>query len=142
VYLDTLLEVKGMSKTFAEVGDLKVGSYVIIDGEPCRVVEITKAKTGKHGSAKAHVVAIGLFSGSKKTFVAPVDQRVEVPIIEKRNGQIIADMGDMLQVMDLETFETFEIPKPTEEDLVKKIAPGVEVEYWVILGQRKIVRVR
>ncbi len=131
-----------MSKTFAEVGDLKVGSYVIIDGEPCRVVEITKAKTGKHGSAKAHVVAIGLFSGSKKTFVAPVDQRVEVPIIEKRNGQIIADMGDMLQVMDLETFETFEIPKPTEEDLVKKIAPGVEVEYWVILGQRKIVRVR
>ena len=131
-----------MSKTFAEVGDLKVGSYVIIDGEPCRVVEITKAKTGKHGSAKAHVVAIGLFSGSKKTFVAPVDQRVEVPIIEKRNGQVIADMGDMLQIMDLETFETFEIPKPKEEDILKKIAPGVEVEYWVILGHRKIVRVR
>ena len=131
-----------MSKTFAEVGDLKVGSYVIIDGEPCRVVEITKAKTGKHGSAKAHVVAIGLFSGSKKTFVAPVDQRVEVPIIEKRNGQVIADMGNMLQIMDLETFETFEIPKPKEEDILKKIAPGVEVEYWVILGHRKIVRVR
>ncbi|HIQ03603.1 MAG TPA: translation initiation factor IF-5A [Desulfurococcales archaeon] len=131
-----------MSKTFAEVGDLKVGSYVIIDGEPCRVVEITKAKTGKHGSAKAHVVAIGLFTGSKKTFVAPVDQRVEVPIIEKRNGQVIADMGDVVQVMDLETYETFEIPKPKEEDLASKIAPGVEVEYWVILGHRKIVRVR
>ena len=131
-----------MSKTFAEVGDLKVGSYVIIDGEPCRVVEITKAKTGKHGSAKAHVVAIGLFTGSKKTFVAPVDQRVEVPIIEKRSGQVIADMGDVVQVMDLETYETFEIPKPKEEDLASKIAPGVEVEYWVILGHRKIVRVR
>lgn len=131
-----------MSKTFAEVGDLKVGSYVIIDGEPCRVVEITKAKTGKHGSAKAHVVAIGLFTGSKKTFVAPVDQRVEVPIIEKRNGQVIADMGDVVQVMDLETYETFEIPKPKEEDIASKIAPGVEVEYWVILGHRKIVRVR
>ena len=65
-----------MSIVYTSLGDVKVGSYIVIDGEPCRVVEVTKAKTGKHGSAKAHVVAIGLFSGSKKTITAPVDQRV------------------------------------------------------------------
>lgn len=131
-----------MSKTYAELGSLKVGSYIIIDGEPCRIVEMSKAKTGKHGSAKAHVVAVGLFTGSKKTLVAPVDQRVEVPIVEKRTGQVIADTGETLQVMDLETFETFEIEKPKEPELLSKIKPGVDVEYWVILGHRKIIRVR
>ena len=131
-----------MSKTYAELGNLKVGSYIIIDGEPCRIVEMSKAKTGKHGSAKAHVVAVGVFTGSKKTLVAPVDQRVEVPIIEKRTGQVIADTGETLQVMDLETFETFEIEKPKEPELLSKIKPGVDVEYWIILGHRKIMRVR
>ena len=131
-----------MSKTYAELGELRVGNYIIIDGEPCRIVEFSKAKTGKHGSAKAHVVAIGLFSGSKKTIVAPVSQRVEVPIIEKRMGQVIADMGGILQIMDLETFETFEIEKPSDENLQAKLKPGVDVEYWNILGRRMIVRVR
>lgn len=128
--------------TYATLGELKVGSYIVIDGEPCRIVEMSKAKTGKHGSAKAHVVAIGLFTGNKKTLTAPVDTRVEVPIIEKRFGQIIADTGETVQVMDLETFETFEVEKPKDEDLRSKLSPGVEVEYWNVMGRRMIMRVR
>ncbi|HDJ84127.1 MAG TPA: translation initiation factor IF-5A [Desulfurococcaceae archaeon] len=131
-----------MSKTYATLGDLKPGNYIIIDGEPCKIVEMSKAKTGKHGSAKAHVVAIGLFSGSKKTLVAPVDTRVEVPIIDKRTGQIIADMGDSVQVMDMETYDTFEVEKPSDPELSGKLKPGVEVEYWVVMGRRFIVRTR
>ena len=131
-----------MSKTFGTLGDLKKGNYVIIGGEPCRVVEITKAKTGKHGSAKAHVVAIGLFTGNKRTLVGPVSQKVEIPIIDKRVGQVIADMGSSLQIMDMETFETFEIEKPEDPDLTAKLKPGVEVEYWEVMGKRMIMRVR
>jgi translation initiation factor 5A len=124
------------------VGDLKVGSYVVIDGEPCRVVEITKAKTGKHGSAKANVVAIGLFTGQKRTLMAPVDQQVEVPIIEKHVGQILADKGDSITVMDLETYETFDMERPNEPEIADKIRPGAEIEYWSVMGRRKIVRVK
>ncbi|MEM2221683.1 MAG: translation initiation factor IF-5A, partial [Ignisphaera sp.] len=51
-----------MTVEYGELGDLKEGSYVVIDGEPCRVVDVSKAKTGKHGSAKVHLVAIGLFT--------------------------------------------------------------------------------
>ncbi len=131
-----------MSKTYATLGELKVGSYIIIDGEPCRIVEMSKAKTGKHGSAKAHVVAVCLFSGNKKTMVAPVDTRVEVPIIDKRVGQVIADLGDMVQIMDMETFETFEVEKPKDEDLRAKLQPGAEVEYWVVMGRYWIAKVR
>ncbi|MCY0859470.1 MAG: translation initiation factor IF-5A [Sulfolobaceae archaeon] len=131
-----------MSIQYTTVGELKVGSYIVIDGEPCRVVEISKAKTGKHGSAKANVVAIGVFTGNKKTLMAPVDQKVEVPIIEKHVGQILADMGDKLQVMDLESYETFEMEKPKEEDLLSKIRVGAEIEYWTIMDKKKIVRVK
>jgi len=130
-----------MSTVYAELGDLKVGSFIVIDGEPCRIVEMSKAKTGKHGSAKAHVVAIGIFSGTKKTLVAPVSQRVEVPIINKRTAQVLALTGDTVQLMDLETYETFEVEMPKEEDIKLKLEPGVEVEYWEAMGRRKIMRV-
>ena len=128
-----------MSKP-AEVGSLKVGSYVIIDNEPCRIVDYSKSKPGKHGSAKARVVAIGVFDNVKRSFVKPVDSQVEVPIIEKRNGQVIALLPAAVQVMDLENYEMLEAPIPEEEDLKSKLASGVEVEYWRILGKTKIMR--
>jgi translation initiation factor 5A len=131
-----------LSINYVYLGDVKVGTYIIIDGEPCRVVEISRAKTGKHGSAKAHVVAIGLFSGSKKTLTAPVDQRVESPVIEKRVGQILADLGNSFQVMDMETYDTYEVEKPSDSQLLDKLKPGVQVEYWEVLGKRLIVRTR
>jgi len=131
-----------MGVNYTTVGELKEGNYIVIDGEPCRVVDIQKAKTGKHGAAKANVVAVSVFTGSKKTLMAPVDQQVEVPIIEKHVGQILADTGEKLQVMDLNTYETFEMEKPTEADLANKIRPGAEIEYWTIMGRNKIVRVK
>ncbi len=132
-----------MSIQFATLGELKKGSYIVIDGEPCRIVEITKAKTGKHGSAKAHVVAISLFSGQKKTLVAPIDAQVQVPIIDKRNGQVLADLGNSIQLMDLETYDTIEVEKPTDDpELVQSLKPGVQIEYWLIMGKPKIVRTR
>ncbi len=130
-----------MSIDYKDLGELKKGSYVIIDGEPCKVVEITKSKKGKHGSAQARVVAIGLFDGVKRSIVGPVDSRVEVPIIKKGRAQVVA-VTDTIQLMDLETYEIFEALMPEEEELREKIEPGVTVEYWDFMGRKKIVRVR
>jgi len=130
-----------MSKP-TEIGALKAGSYVIIDNEPCRIVDYAKSKPGKHGSAKARVVAIGVFDGVKRSFVKPVDSQAEVPIIEKRAGQVISLLPASVQVMDLETYEVFESPIPEEEELKSKLASGVEVEYWRILGRTKIMRTK
>lgn len=130
-----------MSKP-AEVGSLRVGGYVIIDGEPCRVASLTKSKPGKHGSAKARVVALGIFDGAKKTFVKPVDAQVEIPMIEKRTGQVLASLPKAVQIMDLETYEIFETAFPKEEVLKQKLTSGVEVEYWRILGRTRIMRTK
>jgi translation initiation factor 5A len=126
----------------SDLASLKEGSYIVIDGAPCKIVEYDKSKTGKHGSAKARIVAIGVFDGIKKSLVSPVSSTVEVPMIEKRSGQIISVSGDILQIMDLETFETFESPFPKEDEVAKLITQGVEVEYWKVLGKSKIMRVK
>jgi translation initiation factor 5A len=128
-----------MSKP-VDVGSLRVGGYMIIDGEPCHIVDITKSKPGKHGSAKARIVAIGVFDGVKRSFVKPVDLNAEVPIIDKRMGQVFAVNPSGVQIMDLETYEYFDAPFPEDAELKAKMTPGVEVEYWRILGKLKIVR--
>jgi len=134
-------EEMGMSKP-VELGVLKVGSFVMIEDEPCRIVDYAKSKPGKHGSAKARVVAIGVFDRVKRSFVKPVDAQVEVPIIEKRSGQVIALLPTSLQVMDLETYEILETPIPEEEEIKSRLASGVEVEYWRILGRTKVMRTK
>lgn len=130
-----------MSKP-VDVGSLRVGGYMIIDNEPCRIVDITKSKPGKHGSAKARIVAIGIFDGQKRQFVKPVDSTAEIPIIDKRPGQVFAVNPSSIQIMDLETYEYVDAPIPEEEDLKNKLAVGTEVEYWKIMGRVKIVRTK
>ncbi len=122
----------------ATVKDLKKGKYVIIDGVACKVVDIQISKPGKHGSAKARVTAIGIFNGEKKQLLKPVDAEVHIPIVDKRVGQVVADMGDKYQIMDMETYETFEIDK--NPDVTADV--GDEVEYIKALGQMQIVRKR
>jgi translation initiation factor 5A len=130
-----------MSKPM-DLGALRVGSYIIIDGEPCKIVNYTKSKPGKHGAAKARIVAIGVFDESKKTIVKPVSAQVDVPLIEKKTGQVIALLPSVVQLMDLETYEMTEAPYPEDEELKSKMDSGVEVEYWQILGRTRIIRTK
>ncbi|HME18583.1 MAG TPA: translation initiation factor IF-5A [Nitrososphaerales archaeon] len=129
----------------ADLGSVKEGSYIIIDGEPCKVVSREHFKPGKHGSAKVRLVAIAIFTGSKKSYVSPAESRVDIPMIDKRSGQITSVMDTAVQVMDLATFEVFETPKPTPEEMAElngRLEPGVEVEYWAVMGRNKIMRIK
>ena len=130
-----------MSKP-AELGSLKIGQYILIDDEPCRLVEYEKSKPGKHGSAKARVVGIGVFSNQKRSLVSPVNAKVNIPIIEKKTAQVISIIGNIVQIMDMTDYNTFETSMPEEEELKSKLNQGVEVEYWQILGKTKIVRIK
>jgi translation initiation factor 5A len=126
-------------KQLAEVRTLRVNRYMIIDDEPCKIMSITTSKPGKHGEAKARIEAIGIFDGQKKSVVHPVKHKVHVPIIDKRNAQILALMGDNVQLMDLDTYETFEMPIPDE--FKGQLQPGSEISYLEALGRKKITRI-
>ena len=126
-------------KELSEVRLLRVNRYVILDDEPCKIMSISTSKPGKHGEAKARIEAIGIFDGQKRSVVHPVKHKVHVPIIDKRNAQILSLMGgDVVQLMDLETYETFEMPIPDEYK--GKLAPGNEIMYLEALGKKKITR--
>jgi len=132
-----------VSRKPVDAGSLKEGSFVVIDEEPCKIVEVEKSKPGKHGSAKVRITAIGIFDGVKRSIVVPVDQKVDVPIVEKKVAQVISITPASVQLMDLSSYEVFEVSKEAiEVDLLNKMAVGTEVEVWELLGKRKIMRTR
>ncbi|PMP95467.1 MAG: translation initiation factor IF-5A, partial [Nitrososphaera sp.] len=104
-------------------------------------VEVEKSKPGKHGSAKIRLVAIGFFTGSKKSYMGPSSSKIDVPEVEKRVGQVLNVSNGTVQLMDLETFETFET-QYFDEEIASRLEPGAEVEYWRIMGKSKITKVK
>jgi len=133
-----------MSKP-TELGSLKIGSYILLPvsdqptGDPCRLTEYDTSKPGKHGSAKARIVGVGIFDGQKRPHVGPVSQQIHVPLIDKRAGQIISIVNSKIQVMDSESFETIDVDM-IEEELEGTLQQGDDIEYWNVMGRTKIMR--
>ncbi|WP_276272732.1 translation initiation factor IF-5A [Haloarcula litorea] len=125
-----------MAREQTEVRELDEGSYVMIEDTPCKIDSYSTAKPGKHGSAKARIDARGVFDGKKRSLSQPVDAKVWVPIINRKQGQVVSVSGDDAQVMDLETYDTFTMLMPDDVEL----NPDDEIEYLEYEDQRKITR--
>ncbi len=117
--------------------ELKVGSYIIIEGAACKIVNIDISRPGKHGHAKMRMEGIGIIDGKRRIIVMPAHDNIEVPIIEKRSAQVLSVHGSTANVMDAETYETFDLSIP--EELTGGCVAGVSVLYWKVLGN-KIMR--
>ncbi len=135
-----------MSKP-AELGSLKVGSYILLPvsdqptGDPCRITEYETSKPGKHGSAKARIVGVGVFDGQKRPHVGPVSMQIHIPLIDKKAGQIISIIDSNIQVMDSETFETIDIDM-IDDEVDGKLEQGKDIEYWKVMDRTKIMRIK
>ncbi len=137
--------------------ELKKGNYFIPDeiDEPFEVVENQHSKSGKHGSAKSRVTAVGLFSGNKKSWTFKSDDMIVTPTINKRSGQLITidEANKTVQVMDTETYETLDVEFPLDkenkvsyEKLDKLINnPDVwgetQIEFWDVMNKMFITRI-
>lgn len=124
-----------MSTTQGEIRQLKVGRYVVIDEEPCKILDITTSKPGKHGAAKARIEAVGMFDNVKRSMVAPVTEKCKIPMIDKRKVQILNLHGESAQVMDMETYENYDLPVSENEKAA--LGPGAEVLIMESMGRRK-----
>jgi translation initiation factor 5A len=117
--------------------EAKVGTNIIVDGDPCTIKKIDISKTGKHGHAKCRIEAVGIISESKKVFVIPGHDRLEIPIVEKKKGQVLS-IGERVNLMDLENFETIEVDCPDE--IKSELAANDNVEYWDVEGVKIVKR--
>ena len=128
-----------VDRIFSQMGDLKVGKYVLVDEHPCRVVSMDRSKPGKHGSAKINIVAISLFDNSKHTLMKSSDADCEVPIIERKRSQIVNADGSTATLMDKESYETFDVQIP--EEMRSDVEVGKEIQYMEVMGKRLLLRI-
>ncbi len=129
-----------MTTKFASAGSLKEGSNIVIEGAACRVVSIQISRPGKHGHAKIRLEAVGIIDEKKRVIVMPGHDNVEVPIIEKKTAQVLSIAGDSANVMDAESYETFDLKIPAE--LKGEITGGSNILYWQILGDKVMKQVK
>ena len=117
--------------------EAKVGTNIIVDGEPCTVKKMDVSKTGKHGHSKVRAEAVSILSGQKKVFVIPGHDKLEVPLVDKRKGQVLS-MNENVSIMDLESFETIDVVCP--DDVKQELEVNSNVEYWDVEGSKIIKR--
>jgi len=117
--------------------DAKIGTNILLGGESCTIKKMDVSKTGKHGHSKARLEAVGIISGNKKVIVIPGHEKLEVPLVEKKKGQVLSILENKASVMDLENFETIEMNITPE---VEGLQPNDNVEYWDIEGTKVIKR--
>tara|TARA_B100000315_G_C14248284_1_gene438493 strand:- start:42 stop:437 length:396 start_codon:yes stop_codon:yes gene_type:complete len=129
-----------MATKMQSVGSLQKGSYVILDGAACKVADMQVSRPGKHGHAKVRLTAVGLVDEKKRIVVMPGHDNVDVPIVEKKSAQVLSIQGDVANVMDSESYETFDLSIP--EELKGEVVEGVNVMYWVILNDKVMKQVK
>lgn len=121
-------------------GSMQKGNYVIIEGAACIVSDVKISRPGKHGHAKVNMMAIGMLDNKKRNIVVPGHDNLEVPVIGKKNAQVLSVAPDHCNVMDMESYESFDLVIPDE--LKGQIVEGQTVVYWVILDDRILKQIK
>lgn len=110
----------GASETYPmTAGNIRKGTPIVIDGRPCKVMNYTSTKIGKHGHAKVTLTAIDIFNGKKYEESFPASHNVEVPYIKRIEWVAISyDKEGYLTLMDQQgnIRQDLKLPDETEED--------------------------
>jgi translation initiation factor 5A len=128
------IDVVGTEKV--EIRTLKVGRYCAVDDSAYKILKISKSKPGKHGSAKARLDLEDLFTGSRRSHVGTVTDKISVPIIEKGSATVTHIIGVDVHAMDAKTFEMMVLPM--EDGL--NIESGGDIMWMEALGRFRIIR--
>ena len=123
-------------------GLLSARHAVRVFGAPHRQLLILRFAllSGKHGGSKARIEVVGIFDNKRRSVVKPASTEIEVPLVDKKAGQVVAITGNIAQVMDLESYETFEVTIP--EELKDTITQGCEVIYWILMERKMLVSLK
>ena len=119
-----------------EIRTLKVGRYCCVDDKAYKINSISKSKPGKHGSAKARMELVDIFTGQKISHVGSVTDSINVPLIEKGTAMVTHIDGAEVHAMNMRDHSMMILP--LEEGL--DIEGGIEIMWMEALGLFKIIR--
>lgn len=137
----------GASKTYPkQCSALRKNEFVMIKGHPCKIVEMSTSKTGKHGHAKVHLVGIDIFENKKYEDICPSTHNMDVPIVNRKEYQCMSMDGEGYLTLLDDGGETFEHLKVTDDQEVKKeLAAVIDGDKEVLVsvvsacGQEKVM---
>ncbi|XP_035465652.1 eukaryotic translation initiation factor 5A-1 [Scophthalmus maximus] len=116
----------GASKTFPmQCSSLRKNGYVMLKGNPCKIVDMSTSKTGKHGHAKVHLVGIDIFTQKKYEDICPSTHNMDVPRVNRLEYQVIGLLDGFLSLMN-ENGDTRDDLKVPDNELGKEIETKVE----------------
>ena len=116
----------GASKTYPQqAGAIRKNGYIVIKARPCKVVEVSTSKTGKHGHAKCHFVGIDIFNGKKLEDIVPSSHNCDVPHVNRTDYQLIDISEDGFVSLLTENGNTKDdLRLPTDDNLLSQIKDG------------------
>ena len=116
----------GASLTFPmQCSALRKNGHVVIKGRPCKIVDMSTSKTGKHGHAKVHLVAIDIFTGKKLEDISPSTHNMDVPNVKRNEYQLVNIDDGFLNLMNNDGVAKDDVKVP-EGDLGKEIQAGFD----------------
>jgi translation initiation factor 5A len=102
------------------------GTNILLKDKPCKVVDMSTSKTGKHGHAKINFTGIDIFTGKKYKALQSSTHNMWTFESTKSEWSVMSLEGDTLQLIN-EAGETREdISLPADEELAKNIKEAVE----------------
>merc|ERR1712087_708864 len=119
----------GASTTYPmQAGSIRKGGHICIKGRPCKVVDVSTSKTGKHGHAKCKFVAIDIFTGNKMEDMQPSSHNAEVPNVKRTEYQLldIDEDDDYVSLMTEEGDTKDDLKLPADPALRKAIQEAFE----------------
>lgn len=124
---------------------LRKNGYVLIKGRPCKIVEMTTSKTGKHGHAKVHMVGIDIFNAKKYEDICPSTHNMDVPHVSRDEFDIV-DVSDdgYLTLMDKEGTLREDLQVMEEVMPVSEVqeACGCGVAYVIkAMGEERVIKI-
>jgi len=119
-----------------EIRTLKVGRFCVVEDEAYKILSISKSKPGKHGSAKARLELINIFSDKKISHVGTVTDSINVPMIEKGTAMVTHIEGEEVHAMNMRDHSMMILPMEAEMN----IEAGKEIMWMEALGRYKIIR--
>ena len=111
-----------------EAGRLVKGSLVMIGGKPRKVVHVSKAKPGKHGSAKAIITAVGLLDDKKVERSYGTSDLLDAPIVKRIEYALLGFEDDFL-ILQSESGHTREDLKLSEQASMKEVNDLIKKNY-------------
>ncbi|XP_062904918.1 eukaryotic translation initiation factor 5A-1-like [Mobula hypostoma] len=134
--LDFTTAHSGASTTFPmQCSALRKNGFVMLKGRPCKIMDMSTSKTGKHGHAKVHLVGIDIFTSKKYEDICPSTHNMDVPNIRRCDYQLVQIQDGYLSLLS-DNGELREDLKLPDNDLGKEIEQrynsGVETLVTVI----------